>query len=64
VGEAHSGSAVPSNSLGGSSSTFGGAAAGRVPLVGSLLVLKPSQDITLQTGQAPSLNFGACIAVC
>jgi hypothetical protein len=30
-----------------------------VPLVGSLLVLKPSQDITLQSGQAPSLvgNF-------
>lgn len=33
--------------------------AGRVPLVGSVLVLRPSQDITLQTGQAPSLvgNF-------
>ena len=33
--------------------------AARVPLVGSILVLKPSQDITLQTGQAPSLvgNF-------
>lgn len=32
---------------------------GVVPLVGSILVLKPSQDITLQTGQAPSLvgNF-------
>jgi hypothetical protein len=31
----------------------------RVPLVGSILVLKPSQDITLQSGQAPSLvgNF-------
>jgi hypothetical protein len=30
-----------------------------VPLVGSILVLKPSQDITLQEGQAPSLvgNF-------
>ena len=30
-----------------------------VPLTGGLLVLKPSQDITLQTGQAPSLvgNF-------
>jgi hypothetical protein len=29
------------------------------PLVGSILVLKPSQDITLQSGQAPSLvgNF-------
>lgn len=33
--------------------------AGRIPLVGGPLVLKPSQDITLQTGQAPSLvgNF-------
>ena len=33
--------------------------AGRVPGVGGILVLKPSQDITLQTGQAPSLvgNF-------
>jgi len=32
---------------------------GRIPLTGGLLVLKPSQDITLQTGQAPSLvgNF-------
>ena len=31
----------------------------RVPTVGSILVLKPSQDITLQSGQAPSLvgNF-------
>jgi hypothetical protein len=31
----------------------------RIPLVGSILVLKPSQDITLQNGQAPSLvgNF-------
>jgi hypothetical protein len=33
--------------------------AGRVPLTGGLLVLKPSKDITLQSGQAPSLvgNF-------
>lgn len=33
--------------------------AARIPLVGGPLVLKPSQDITLQTGQAPSLvgNF-------
>jgi len=32
---------------------------GRIPTVGGFLVLKPSQDITLQTGQAPSLvgNF-------
>jgi len=29
--------------------------AGRMPLSGGILVLKPSQDITLQTGQAPSL---------
>jgi len=37
----------------------GGLATGRSALVGGLLVLKPSQDITLQTGQAPSLvgNF-------
>jgi hypothetical protein len=38
--------------------------AGRVPLTGGLLVLKPSKDITLQSGQAPSLNYGRCIAVC
>ena len=50
--------------------SFGGLVAGGKPpsapagqsvtsLVGSVLVLKPSQDITLQTGQAPSLvgNF-------
>ena len=32
---------------------------GRFPTVGGFLVLKPSQDVTLQTGQAPSLvgNF-------
>jgi hypothetical protein len=32
---------------------------GRVPLTGGFLVLKPGKDITLQTGQAPSLvgNF-------
>ena len=36
-----------------------GTLAGRAALTGGLLVLKPSQDITLQTGQAPSLvgNF-------
>jgi len=35
------------------------AAGQQVPLVGGFLVLKPSQDITLQSGQAPSLvgNF-------
>ena len=37
---------------------------GRVGLAGGILVLKPSQDITLHEGQAPSLNYGACIAVC
>lgn len=59
VGEAHTGAANAVGTLGGSSQLNGGAAAGRVPLVGGLLVLKPSQDITLQTGQAPSLvgNF-------
>lgn len=58
VGEAHMGTANQTGTLG-ASSGFGGAACGRVPLVGGLLVLKPSQDITLQTGQAPSLvgNF-------
>lgn len=48
--------------LGGSVPSFSGVAGlgkGLVPTVGSILVLKPSQDITLQTGQAPSLvgNF-------
>jgi hypothetical protein len=59
VGEGHSGAAFQYGSLGGNNTQNGGAAAGRVPLVGGLLVLKPSQDITLQTGQAPSLvgNF-------
>jgi hypothetical protein len=59
VGEAHVGTALQTGTLGGSSQQFGGSASGRVPLVGGLLVLKPSQDITLQTGQAPSLvgNF-------
>jgi hypothetical protein len=39
--------------------TSAGVGQGRVPLTGGLLVLKPSQDVTLQTGQAPSLvgNF-------
>lgn len=58
AGEAHMGTALQTGTLG-NSTGFGGSAAGRVPLVGGLLVLKPSQDITLQTGQAPSLvgNF-------
>ena len=48
----------------GSAHSAGGSYTGRqqgqaVPMVGSILVLKPSQDITLQEGQAPSLvgNF-------
>jgi len=52
VGVGHSGSpAAPAGNA-----QLGSA---RVPLVGSLLVLKPSKDITLQAGQAPSLvgNF-------
>jgi hypothetical protein len=59
VGQAHSGNALLNGTLGGSDAQAGGGACGRVPLVGGLLVLKPSQDITLQTGQAPSLvgNF-------
>jgi len=46
-----------SNGGGGVKGTVGGG--GRVPLVGGPLVLKPSQDITLQTGQSCSLvgNF-------
>ena len=58
-GAAHSGAANSVGSLGGNVGGSGGLAAGRVPMVGGLLVLKPSQDITLQTGQAPSLvgNF-------
>jgi hypothetical protein len=36
-----------------------GGVGGRVPTVGGFLVLKPSKDVTLQSGQAPSLvgNF-------
>jgi len=45
--------------LAGSNPPSAAAGAQLVPLTGSILVLKPSQDITLQTGQAPSLvgNF-------
>jgi len=59
AGMAHTGATLQQGTLGGSSQTFAGGANSRVPLVGGLLVLKPSQDITLQTGQAPSLvgNF-------
>lgn len=52
IGMGHSQSAtVPPGSV--------GAGPLRVPLCGGMLVLKPSQDITLQSGQAPSLvgNF-------
>lgn len=35
-----------------------------VPLSGGPLLLKPGRDIVLQAGQAPSLNYGGCIAVC
>lgn len=35
-----------------------------LPLSGGPLLLKPGRDIVLQAGQAPSLNFGGCIAVC
>ena len=57
AGQAHS---VRPSSVGSTgTNATGGASAGRVPTVGGFLVLKPSQDITLQTGQAPSLvgNF-------
>ena len=45
--------------LAGSNPPSAATGAQKVPLTGSILVLKPSQDITLQTGQAPSLvgNF-------
>jgi hypothetical protein len=41
-----------------------GAGGGTVSTVGGFLVLKPGVDLTLQSGQAPSLNYGGCIAVC
>jgi len=52
-GQAHGVRSAPNATVNGA---YGG---GAVPTQGSLLVLKPSQDITLQTGQAPSLvgNF-------
>jgi hypothetical protein len=52
-GQAHGVRAAPNATVNGA---FGG---GAIPTQGSLLVLKPSQDVTLQTGQAPSLvgNF-------
>lgn len=51
IGLAKSQASLPPNHL--------GTSGGNIPLVGGPLVLKPSQDITLQTGQAPSLvgNF-------
>jgi len=50
---------LPAVPVGGAVPSLGGVGAGVIPTVGSILVLKPSQDITLQTGQAPSLvgNF-------
>ena len=51
VGQGHSSAALSTKSA-----QLG---SGRIPLVGGPLVLKPSQDIALQSGQAPSLvgNF-------
>lgn len=51
VGSAHSSRSQPSRA--------GAVGGGSLPTAGGILVLKPSQDITLQTGQAPSLvgNF-------
>ena len=42
----------------GNAGFYGGTAlgSGRIPLAGGMLVLKPSQDIALSTGQAPSLS--------
>lgn len=50
---------IPSQAAPGATTGVATIRAGRVPTAGSILVLKPSQDITLQTGQAPSLvgNF-------
>lgn len=51
---------VPSTAAAGATITAKTRAVGTaMPTVGSILVLKPSQDITLQSGQAPSLvgNF-------
>jgi len=47
------------NTWSGLARTTAGAVGGTVSTVGGFLVLKPSQDITLQSGQAPSLvgNF-------
>lgn len=47
------------NTWSGAARTPNGAVGGRVATVGSILVLKPGVDITLQEGQAPSLvgNF-------
>ena len=65
IGQAHSSSgsypALPgASTVAGALADYKARQQGQVvPLVGSVLVLKPSQDITLQSGQAPSLvgNF-------
>ena len=56
LGYAHLGTGGTGPAAGSAATGLG---SGRVPLTGGVLVLKPSQDITLQTGQAPSLvgNF-------
>jgi hypothetical protein len=59
-GLARSPAAVPVTTVGALTGTFPGYASGAWrPLSGGFLVLKPSKDITLQSGQAPSLvgNF-------
>jgi len=45
--------------IGKTNSLISGASSSKVPLTGGFLVLKPAKDITLSTGQAPSLvgNF-------
>jgi hypothetical protein len=59
-GLARSPGTVPASSAAGLAGTYPGYQAGAWrPLTGGFLVLKPSKDITLQSGQAPSLvgNF-------
>lgn len=59
-GLARSPAAIPVTTVGALTGTFPGYASGAWrPLSGGFLVLKPSKDITLQSGQAPSLvgNF-------
>jgi hypothetical protein len=59
-GSATTGGAIPAGGTYPAGENYAARQQGQnVPLVGSILVLKPSQDITLQSGQAPSLvgNF-------